>query len=364
MPSSKSTTAGTIRLPPSLSRKNMKGDINVDAAGDAGSAATTDPGKRKGRKRAGVPKEQVTIAPKAKKPRQDNGDRATEDSNHNQLLELTNTTLNSDADDVAMVDIDKEIARLLELKNNARQLIAMKNKSLQDTAKKGTSKLANTSTDQNTPVPVLPTPRKTPAPKKSTARVANPTNPATPSRSTAISKQAAPAASSQEIEKIPKPEGVPGLKVENGGFNVQSAAKVDNKEEWNHFINIVHGAAERADINFDLTFKQQDPEARLRVYRRVAKRLPYFCKERFANYWVTEIILQQYINNRRKHARNPRNQQTNNSNNTATDASGNEADQDASNEGEENQDEGEEDGKADGREDGVDEDEDEESDMD
>ena len=40
----------------------------------------------------------------------------------------------------------------------------------------------------------------------------------------------------QEIRKIPKPEGVPGLSEENGGFNVQAAAGVTSTHIWNRFI--------------------------------------------------------------------------------------------------------------------------------
>ncbi|KAK1220346.1 hypothetical protein PQX77_016890 [Marasmius sp. AFHP31] len=229
----KSQTAGTIRLPPSLNRKNLKASTNADAAT---SAATTGPTARKGQKCLGTETSSklATLTPKPKKSKQN--DNAAKGFNDNHLLEVTNANPNLDSNGIAANDIDKEIARLLALKTHAHQLVAMKNNTHNMVAQGTAQQVTSTTANQNVPTSVLPTLRRMPAPKPPAAH----SDVLTPSRSATVTN-------TQDIEKVPKPEGVPGLKVENGGFNIQSAARADSSKEWNHFINIVHGAAERAD---------------------------------------------------------------------------------------------------------------------
>ncbi|KAK1218968.1 hypothetical protein PQX77_018321 [Marasmius sp. AFHP31] len=106
----------------------------------------------------------------------------------------------------------------------------------------------------------------------------------------------------EAIEKIPKPEGSSGESEEKGGFNVQIAARVDKDDDWNEFKNLLHQTCAEAHIDFKCTYKAQDPEARRHVCQKIESKLPYFCKEHFENYWVTEAMIQQYIKNVRRTA--------------------------------------------------------------
>ncbi|KAK1215738.1 hypothetical protein PQX77_021623 [Marasmius sp. AFHP31] len=291
------TKTTKLFVAPLLNRHNKKkvNKVNADASSDV-SPTPAGPGTAK------------RSSQKSKRPHDGdgNGDVAAIDEdlaqpkakkskkvNQSQLSELTNRMMDVDSAGNSDEELEREIARLKAIRakkradaahhkvpgtghSNANE--AKTGVTAGKTAQKATATKAKHGFTNDKPV--------------TTARTPFVTGPVM----TASGKRR------EAIDKIPKPEGAPGESEEKGGFNVQIAARVDNDDDWNEFKNLLHQACAEAHIDFTRTYKAQDPDARKHVCQKIESKLPYFCKERFENYWVTEAMIQQYIKNVRRTA--------------------------------------------------------------
>ncbi|KAK1215739.1 hypothetical protein PQX77_021624 [Marasmius sp. AFHP31] len=206
--------------------------------------------------------------------------------NQSQLSELTNRTMDVDSAGNSDEELEREIARLKAIRAQKRT----------DAAHRKTP--GTGSSNANKPE------RSVTAGKAAQKATLTNAKPVATTRNPLVTGPIMTASGKRKeaIEKIPKPEGSPGESEEKGGFNIQIAARVDNDDDWNEFKNLLHQACAEAHIDFTRTYKAQDPDARKHVCQKIESKLPYFCKDRFENYWVTEAMIQQYIKNVRRTA--------------------------------------------------------------
>ncbi|KAJ8094169.1 hypothetical protein PM082_023378 [Marasmius tenuissimus] len=210
-----------------------------------------------------------------------------------QLAELTNFPMD-ELEDMNMDDVDKRIKWLLTIKRRGQKKKSMATL----TTSRNTSAFSNG--------PNREKPKKQPARSAATITTGIATGKqttVTANSQPAIPVLSSPSANCQVVEKIARPKGTPGQK---SGFNVQMSARVFSRAEWNRFKRVVHQAALSCGINFRDTYLKQDRKIRRHVCLKVEEQLPYFCKERFPNWWPIECQLQQFIKNRRKNDTNPR----------------------------------------------------------
>ncbi|KAE9392018.1 hypothetical protein BT96DRAFT_944936 [Gymnopus androsaceus JB14] len=93
---------------------------------------------------------------------------------------------------------------------------------------------------------------------------------------------------------IIKPEGEVGEK-KRGGYTLSEELGGITKTEYNKFLDVVHRAADKAHVNFTVSYKDQLLKVKDDVCKLVALEEPYFTRNRFPQYWATLAALKQYI---------------------------------------------------------------------
>ncbi|KIY52504.1 hypothetical protein FISHEDRAFT_69924 [Fistulina hepatica ATCC 64428] len=99
---------------------------------------------------------------------------------------------------------------------------------------------------------------------------------------------------------IPKPHGEPG----NGqtGYNLAEAMGLGNHPvAYRTILSDLRGATQKAGVQFDRTYKEQDLEVIGKTCQYMRGLHPYLTRERFPGDWAIKAMIRQFIKNRRKY---------------------------------------------------------------
>ncbi|KAK7057846.1 hypothetical protein R3P38DRAFT_2498204 [Favolaschia claudopus] len=104
----------------------------------------------------------------------------------------------------------------------------------------------------------------------------------------------------ENIEVLLRPRGEAG---EKRGFNLQESMGLDDNDELYGYIQrLVHHNVARANLDFTVDFRQQDPAKLAAVYKLTRKDVPYLSRCRFPLDWALAEMVKQYLRNKRRYA--------------------------------------------------------------
>ncbi|KAK6988584.1 hypothetical protein R3P38DRAFT_3331926 [Favolaschia claudopus] len=104
----------------------------------------------------------------------------------------------------------------------------------------------------------------------------------------------------ENVEVLLRPRGEAG---EKRGFNLQESMGLDDNDELYGYIQrLVHHNVARANLDFTVDFRQQDPAKLAAVYKLTRKDVPYLSRCRFPLDWALAEMVKQYLRNKRRYA--------------------------------------------------------------
>ncbi|KAJ7826209.1 hypothetical protein B0H14DRAFT_2185964, partial [Mycena olivaceomarginata] len=106
----------------------------------------------------------------------------------------------------------------------------------------------------------------------------------------------------EPVERLERPKGEAG----DGkrGFVLQSAMGLDDDRDlFQAIVRSVHTNVVRANVDFTIDFRRQDPAKLAAVYKLTRdSHKPFLSRERFPLDWAIAEITKQFLRNKRKHA--------------------------------------------------------------
>ncbi|KAJ7936715.1 hypothetical protein B0H13DRAFT_2437581 [Mycena leptocephala] len=112
----------------------------------------------------------------------------------------------------------------------------------------------------------------------------------------------APGEDAEPIQRLERPKGEAGDG--KNGFNLQNAMGLeDDDEQYQAIMRSVHHNVVRANVDFTVDFRRQDPARLAAVYKLTREtHKPFLSRERFPLDWAIAEMTKQFLRNKRKHA--------------------------------------------------------------
>ncbi|KAJ7710498.1 hypothetical protein B0H17DRAFT_1190230 [Mycena rosella] len=111
---------------------------------------------------------------------------------------------------------------------------------------------------------------------------------------------AAPEENGEVIERIERPQGEAGDS--KNGFILQDAMGLqDDRLQYEAIGRTMRKNVIRADIDYTIDFRRQDPAKLAMVYKLTRKAFPYLTRARFPLDWAVAEMVKQYLRNKRRY---------------------------------------------------------------
>ncbi|KAF7348741.1 hypothetical protein MVEN_01393200 [Mycena venus] len=105
----------------------------------------------------------------------------------------------------------------------------------------------------------------------------------------------------EQVERLHRPKGEAGDS-KNGFILLDAMGLANDRDLYEDILRHIHTNVARANLDYTVDFRRQDPGKLAAVYKLTRKEFPYLTRARFPLDWALAEMVKQYLRNKRRYA--------------------------------------------------------------